>query len=56
MEMQILRETNWKGFEKAIIIGSVEVIKLVKDSGLKGRSGSGFPTGLKWEAVAGQKG
>jgi len=56
MEMQILRETNWKGFEKAIIIGSVEVIKLVKDSGLKGRSGSGYPTGLKWEAVAGQKG
>ncbi|WP_163321880.1 NADH-quinone oxidoreductase subunit NuoF [Draconibacterium mangrovi] len=26
-----------------------EVIKEVKDSGLRGRGGGGFPTGLKWE-------
>ena len=27
-----------------------EVIKITKNSGLRGRGGAGFPTGLKWEA------
>ncbi len=28
---------------------SEEIIKVMKDSGLRGRGGAGFPTGLKWE-------
>jgi len=32
------------------------VIQEVKDSGLRGRGGGGFPTGLKWEMLAAQPG
>lgn len=38
---------------------SEEIISTIKDSGLRGRGGAGFPTGLKWEfaskSVADQK-
>jgi len=32
-----------------------ETIELLKKSGLRGRGGAGFPTGLKWEIAAGNK-
>jgi NADP-reducing hydrogenase subunit HndC len=32
-----------------------DVIATIKDSGLRGRGGAGFPTGLKWSFVAGTK-
>lgn len=31
---------------------SEEIIKIVKESGLRGRGGAGFPTGLKWDLCA----
>jgi len=35
-------------------ITPAEVISVVKESGLRGRGGGGFPTGLKWEFAAKQ--
>lgn len=32
-----------------------DVIKVMKDSGLRGRGGGGFPTGMKWEFAAKNK-
>ena len=33
----------------------VQVIEKIKASGIRGRGGAGFPTGIKWELVAKQK-
>lgn len=45
------------GLEKALnSMTSKEIIQTIKDSGLRGRGGAGFPTGLKWSFAAGSKG
>ena len=33
-------------------IGNSEIINILKKSGLKGKGGAGFPTGMKWEIVS----
>ncbi|MEM1191759.1 MAG: NADH-quinone oxidoreductase subunit NuoF [Pseudomonadota bacterium] len=38
----------WNGTGSLIRMGHEWIIKQVKDSGLRGRGGAGFPTGLKW--------
>jgi NADH:ubiquinone oxidoreductase subunit F (NADH-binding)/(2Fe-2S) ferredoxin/NAD-dependent dihydropyrimidine dehydrogenase PreA subunit len=40
---------GYQGLMKALKMGSDAVITEVKTSGLRGRGGGGFPTGLKWE-------
>ncbi|HDZ84045.1 MAG TPA: NADH-quinone oxidoreductase subunit F, partial [Nitrospirae bacterium] len=41
--------SGYEGLRKALLQTTFEVTEEVKASGLRGRGGAGFPTGLKWE-------
>ncbi len=41
-----------KGLERALTLGPQATIEEVVQSGLRGRGGAGFPTGIKWRTVA----
>ncbi len=45
------RHGGYLALAKAFGMGPDEVISTVKESGLRGRGGAGFPTGLKWSFV-----
>ena len=42
------------GLQRAQAIGPEATIDVVRESGLRGRGGAGFPTGRKWASIAGQ--
>ncbi|MBA2638493.1 MAG: NADH-quinone oxidoreductase subunit NuoF [Nocardioidaceae bacterium] len=42
---------GYRGLHKALALTPAEVISAVKDSGLRGRGGAGFPTGMKWDFI-----
>lgn len=39
---------GYQALAKALSMPNTDVIEVVKASGLRGRGGAGFPTGLKW--------
>jgi len=46
------REGGYAAVEKALKMTPDEVTDQVKKSGLRGRGGAGFPTGMKWSFLA----
>jgi NADH-quinone oxidoreductase subunit F len=42
---------GYEGLRKALTLKPNDIIEQVKASGLRGRGGAGFPTGLKWQFV-----
>jgi NADH-quinone oxidoreductase subunit F len=46
-----LRHDGYQALTKALAMSPDDVIALVKDSGLRGRGGAGFPTGQKWSFI-----
>ncbi|MBV8497283.1 MAG: formate dehydrogenase, partial [Gammaproteobacteria bacterium] len=54
-----VKHGGYQGLERALQLSGAEVVQAVTTSGLRGRGGAAFPTGIKWKTVleqpAGQK-
>jgi len=51
LDFYLRRRRGYEGLRKALALAPDQVIETVKASGLRGRGGAGFPTGLKWQFV-----
>ncbi len=47
---------GYKALKKALSMKPSNIIDIVKESGLRGRGGAGFSTGMKWQFAANAKG
>jgi formate dehydrogenase iron-sulfur subunit len=46
-----LAHEGYVGLKNALKLSEEQIVKQVTDSGLRGRGGAAFPTGIKWETV-----
>jgi NADH-quinone oxidoreductase subunit F len=51
LDFYLQRQQGYEGLRKALAMPPAEVIEIVKQSGLRGRGGAGFPAGMKWQFV-----
>ena len=42
---------GYKGLARALTLSAAQIVEDVTKSGLRGRGGAGFPTGIKWKTV-----
>jgi formate dehydrogenase iron-sulfur subunit len=48
-----LSHGGYRGLQRALTLAPEEIVAEVTNSGLRGRGGAGFPTGIKWKTVLG---
>ena len=46
-----LAHGGYAGLQRALSLGAAGIVEEVTKSGLRGRGGAGFPTGIKWKTV-----
>ncbi len=46
---EYIAKDGYRALAMALKMRPEEIVSILKDSGLRGRGGAGFPTGLKWE-------
>jgi NADH-quinone oxidoreductase subunit F len=51
LDFYLKNARGYEGLRKALTLKPNDIIEQVKASGLRGRGGAGFPTGLKWQFV-----
>ncbi|MFH0956338.1 MAG: NADH-quinone oxidoreductase subunit F, partial [Candidatus Aenigmatarchaeota archaeon] len=53
---QYVARGGYSGLSRALSMKPADVIAEIRDSGLRGRGGAGFPTWKKWDMIAGKSG
>ena len=51
LDAYLQQQRGYEALRKALTLQPNDIIEQVKASGLRGRGGAGFPTGLKWQFV-----